>query len=285
MCPAVGQASQLLSVVCAVAALNLPLTQSVHAAADSADALNLPAAQASTLEPEPVKPASALQATDAAALPEFAGHGVQVSDVCCVLALNLPASQSVHAAAIDATALNLPAPQAAMVEPEPVKPASAMQSPSATDAAALPELSGHDVQVSDVCAVSALYLPLTQSVHAAAEDVTALNLPAAQAATLEPEPVKPASALQSPSATDAALLPELSGHGVQDVALSVSALYVPVMQFTQFAPLAFSPGPHSFTQSDSAFEAVPVVVLPVGQLHDGRFGSGGRSSSGRRRRR
>ena len=101
----------------------------------------------------------------------------------------MPLTQSVHAAAEDATALNLPAPQAAMVEPEPVKPASAMQSPSATDAAALPELSGHDVQVSDVCAVSALYLPPTQSVHAAAEDATALNLPAPQAAVVEPKPV------------------------------------------------------------------------------------------------
>ena len=152
------------------------------------------------------------------------------------------------------------------------------------------ELTVEETMQSDSTAEpAALVLPASQSVHAAADNADALNLPAAQAATLEPEPVKPASALQSPSATDAASLPELSGHGVQDVALStalsVSALYVPVMQFTQFAPLAFSPGPHSFTQSDSAFEAVPVVVLPVGQLNDGRFGSGGRSSSGRRRRR
>jgi hypothetical protein len=97
-----------------------------------------------------------------------------------------------------------------------------MQSPSATDAAALPELSGHDVHVSDVCSVLALNLPASQSVHAAADNADALNLPAAQAATLEPEPVKPASALQSPLATDAAKLSELSGHGVQDVALSTA---------------------------------------------------------------
>ena len=80
-------------------------------------------------------------------------------------------------------------------------PASALQSDSKVEPAAppVPELSGHASQLpSDVCAVAALNLPLTQSVHAAADDATALNLPAAQAATPEPEPVKPATALQSP---------------------------------------------------------------------------------------
>ena len=41
----------------------------------------------------------------------------------------------------------------------------------------------------DVCAVSALYLPASQLVHAAAEAVVALNVPATQAATLDPDPV------------------------------------------------------------------------------------------------
>ena len=50
-------------------------------------------------------------------------------------------------------------------------------------------LVGHEVQVSLVCPVVTLYFPLSQSVHAAADDAVALNLPAAQAATLEPVPV------------------------------------------------------------------------------------------------
>ena len=117
---------------------------------------------------------------------------MHVSDVCAVSALNLPLTQSVHAAADDVTALNLPAAQAATLEPEPVKPASALQSPSATDAAALPELSGHDVQVSDVCSVLALNLPASQSVQVA-EPEAALNWPAPQAVQEPMTPVVPAS--------------------------------------------------------------------------------------------
>ena len=60
----------------------------------------------------------------------------------------------------------------------------------------------------DVCAVLALYLPATQLVHAAAETAAALNVPAAQAVTVEPSPVYPADALQSFSAPDAAALVE-----------------------------------------------------------------------------
>jgi hypothetical protein len=49
---------------------------------------------------------------------------------------------------------------------------------------------GHDVHdAADVCAVSALYLPATQLVHAAAEAAVLLKVPATQAATLEPDPV------------------------------------------------------------------------------------------------
>ena len=81
----------------------------------------------------------------------------------------------------------------------PVYPASAMQSSSASDAAGLPELSGQELQVSVVCAASLLYLPVSQLVHAAAEEAVVLNVPAAQAVTLDPDPVCPASARQLPS--------------------------------------------------------------------------------------
>jgi hypothetical protein len=66
----------------------------VHGSADSADALNVPAAQAATLVPEPVKPASAKQ-PDSATEPVvvtvvFGGHVSHVSDVCAVAFLNFP---------------------------------------------------------------------------------------------------------------------------------------------------------------------------------------------------
>ena len=133
-----------------------------------------------------------------------------------------------------------------------------MQSPSATDAAALPELSGHDVQVSDVCAVAALYFPLTQSVHTAAEDATALNVPAPQAAMVEPEPVKPASALQSPSATDAAALPELSGQAVH-AAAPEAALNMPDAHAEGVPPS----GP---VKPATAAQAAEPVAPPVSEL-------------------
>jgi hypothetical protein len=41
----------------------------------------------------------------------------------------------------------------------------------------------------DVCAVLALYLPATQLEHAAAEAAVTLNVPAAHATTLDPDPV------------------------------------------------------------------------------------------------
>ena len=133
-----------------------------------------------------------------------------------------------QSAADKVAALYLPAPHKAMFDPDPVKPESARQSASASEPAeAELLLEGHASQLpSDVCAVAALNLPITQSVHAAADDATALNLPAAQAATPEPEPVKPASALQSPSATDAAALPELSGQFLHD-SDEASSLKVP----------------------------------------------------------
>ena len=77
------------------------------------------------------------------------GQSVQVSDVCAVSALNLPATQSVHATAEAATVLNLPAAHAAMLAPSPVYPADALQSFSASDAAAAAVLAGQSSHVSD----------------------------------------------------------------------------------------------------------------------------------------
>ena len=45
------------------------------------------------------------------------------------------------------------------------------------------------MHVFDVCAVPDLYLPATHSSHAAAEAAVALNVPAAHATTLDPDPV------------------------------------------------------------------------------------------------
>ena len=56
---------------------------------------------------------------------------------------------------------------------------------------------------------------MLQLVHAAAEEVDVLNVPDAQTATLGPDPVNPASAVQSSSASEAAKLPELSGQELQ----------------------------------------------------------------------
>ena len=68
---------------------------------------------------------------------------------------------------------------------------------------------------------------MSQLVHAAAEEAVVLNVPAAQAVTLDPDPVYPASAMQSSSASDAAGLPELVGQAAQasepEASLNVSA--------------------------------------------------------------
>ena len=83
-----------------------------------------------------------------------------------------------------------------------------------------------------VCAVLALYFPPTQSLHAAADDAVALNVPAAQAATLEPDPVYPAAATQTVMAVEpvAAPVPELVGQAVQATADAVVALKVSAAQ-------------------------------------------------------
>ena len=77
-----------------------------------------------------------------------AGQSLQAPDPS--VALYLPATQSVQAAADPATDLYLPAAQAATLDPEPVNPASAVQSPSASEPEGLPELSGQSMHVSDV---------------------------------------------------------------------------------------------------------------------------------------
>ena len=151
--------------------LYFPLSQSVHAAADDAAALNVPAAQAVTFEPDPVKPASARQsssASEAAGLPELVGQPSQ--EVCAVSPLYVPLSQSLHVPG-PAVALNLPATQSTQVEMA-------------------------------VASVAALDLPASHWVHASEETAVALNVPAAQAMTLMPSPVNPASAKQSDSASE-----------------------------------------------------------------------------------
>ena len=94
----------------------------------------------------------------------------------------------------------------------------------ASDDAGLPELAGHVVQVSDVCAADSLYWPVPQSVHAAADAGAALNVPAPHGVTLLAEPVKPASAVQVDSAVEPVEtpVPELVGqlvHAAEPVAV------------------------------------------------------------------
>ena len=76
----------------------------------------------------------------------------------------------------------------------------------------------------------------SQSLHAAAEEAVLLKVPAAQAATLSPDPVYPASAMQSSSASDAAGLPELVGQAPQSAADRTSALNVSTAQGVTLAP-------------------------------------------------
>ena len=68
------------------------------------------------------------------------------------------------------------------------------------------------MHVFDVWPSLSLYLPTSQLVHAAAEEAMLLKVPAAQAVTLDPDPVYPASAVQSFGESDAARLAELSGQ-------------------------------------------------------------------------
>ena len=68
------------------------------------------------------------------------------------------------------------------------------------------------MHVFDVWPSLSLYLPTSQLLHAAADEAMLLNVPAAQADTLDPLPVYPASAVQSFKESDAARLAELSGQ-------------------------------------------------------------------------
>ena len=67
-----------------------------------------------------------------------------------MLALYLLTPHTVHAAAVAVAALYFPAAHAAMFDPVPVNPASAVQSSTSFDAEGLPELSGQELQVSAV---------------------------------------------------------------------------------------------------------------------------------------
>jgi len=227
-----------------------------HAAEERVSPLNVPAAQAATVAAEPVNPASARQslcASEAAGELEFVGHEMQVSDVCVVSSLYLPTPHSVHAAEESVDVLNVPAAQAATVAAAPVNPASARQSSCASEAAGELLPVGHEMQVSDAWAVAPLYLPASQSVQpadsgsfwyfptpqssqASAEFVEALNVPAAQAATVAAEPVNPASARQSSCASEAAgeLLPVGHAMQVSDV-WAVAPLYLPLAHSSQDA--------------------------------------------------
>ena len=188
-------------------------------------------------------------ASDAAGLPELAGHVVQVSDVCAVDPLYWPVPQSVHAAADAGAALNVPAPHGVTLLAEPVKPASAVQVDSAVEPVEppVPELVG-------------------QLVHEAAP-VTVLNVPAAQAATELPTPVWPASARQSVAAVLPVVLPvpELEGHAEHAAAEPAAALKVPAAQTVTELPTPVWPA--SARQSVAAELAVlPPVPELVGQL-------------------
>jgi hypothetical protein len=64
-----------------------------------------------------------------------------------------------------------------------------------------------------------LNVPAIQLVHATAEDAVNLNLPAAQAVTVLPLPVKPASAVQSSIPSEASRLLLLEGQAWQSAAV------------------------------------------------------------------
>jgi len=91
-----------------------------------------------------------------------------------------------------------------------------------------------------------LYFPLSQSLHVPGPAV-ALNVPATQ--SLHSDCPEASAYLPAVQAVQAAPLAELlpASQLVQDVAVSVPALYVSVPQFSHVVPLLFRPGPHSFT--------------------------------------
>ena len=120
--------------------------------------------------------------------PQPASHSQCVTEVEAVGPCEL-AGQASQAAEDDGAALYCAVVHADTLGPDPVYPASARQSCWASEAAGLPELDGHAVQVSLVCAVCVLNLPALQSAHEADERTVALYLPAAHADTAPPDPV------------------------------------------------------------------------------------------------
>ena len=117
-----------------------------------------------------------------------ASHSQCVTEVEAVGPCEL-AGQASQAAEDDGAALYCAVVHADTLGPDPVYPASARQSCSASEAAGLSELDGHALHVSLVCAVCVLNLPALQSAHEADERTVALYLPAAHADTAPPDPV------------------------------------------------------------------------------------------------
>jgi len=257
------------SLVSAVLALYFPLSQLVHAAADDAVALNLPAAQAATPEPNPVKPAAARQsssASEAAGLLVLVGQEVQLSLVSAVLALYFPATQLMQLSDVwAACSLYFPAKQLIHVLDDIYLPATQlmhvsdpcaarslyfpatqlMQLSDAWAACSLYFPAKQLMHVSDDCAAEPLYLPATQPVHTESP-VLALKVPAAQAVGVLPSaPVYPTAAIQATLVVEPTGLLALGGQAVNG---------------PPFGPVY----PAAAIQSVLAVEPVPVVPELLG---------------------
>ena len=143
-----------------------------------------------------------------------------------IAALYLEAAQRVHPTDDAEEVLYVPTVQAETAPPAPVKPASARQSPTASDPVALPvpELEG-------------------QAVQATAEAEVALNVCTEQAATLLPAPVNPASARQSVSSSEPVVLPvvELLGQLPQASDDAAAALNVSMAHSETVLPEPVNP--------------------------------------------
>ena len=126
--------------------------------------------------------------------------------------------------------------------PLPVYPASARHSLCVAVPVPLPVLRGHGAH--------------------AALPVDALKWPAEQAVGVSPSgPVYPPFAAQAVTTVEPTTLLLLEGQSEQDVAVSVSVLYVPTPQFSHTMPLLFRPGPHSLTQAAPLGPLQPLLQL------------------------
>ena len=134
-------------------------------------------------------------------------------------AANWPAAQPVHAADERASLLYVPAAHAVTDDPLPVKPASARQSDTPDEPAALLLLDGQASQLSYVCAVSVLKVPGLHTPEHSDAPVPVSNFPAAQSSH-EVDPLR------------GWFLPE--GQAVQ-LKLPLESAYCPARHFVQFA--------------------------------------------------